>query len=944
MAARAGIRFSTRGAGRTIGEVKGVGAAFGGLGKKSNTASFGIGRVAYRIYNTLARISMVRRGVTGMSREVREAENKWRGWGRAIGGPFTSVLAGVSKKFAEVRRTIAFYILAIKDYTRWGKKMVGIHQGVTRTKKKEKAEAPVPTKEVVGDVRTARLLGRFAARKPAGAAPPPPPIKPPPTGIIGRFARLGNIYRIVAKAAKILTGAIAALSVVLTAAYIAIGYFSTKIAVRLVKGFANIRETFRKYEIGLSGIIRKQTAVNKIMDFATRYAIKYPAMFEDVVETMQGLASMPTLKPFFRRADEKFLMRIMTIVQGLATLKPTQGVAGARYAVRELVSGDLRSLRKRFEVPSSALMEAGGYSLSEITSEPLKALKAIEAFIKTNVPVEAMAEMAKTIEIQWGNLYDRYRQFVNYVMRSTGAYMAVVNVLLDMNKWLGKVFKSERMKTFADTVGIAMRSLIDSFRKVMRAINWDELIKTGDVKGAIKELIAATYGWLSEWWSQIGKQAVGFIQELYSVLWGVAKPLFKALGGMLMHIFIQAMLDSVKFIASLPGKMIAYAIIGVKGTKKLIANEFKKLFATDEYKKAADLYKKIVGDALEEIKNKVKKGEKVPSWDVDIAGKGLKALVSGYRQAGDAIAKLIEKGKDMRALGALNEKAMKWLKDLRVADSLNRQLDALEGMGESVKHIMTSIAERLPAVASATQWEELLTAMFEGLRKIENKWTDVAEKIRKARKEIAEMTVSLSTTLVGAATNFYSKWESMWRRIPATMKEKVFLPGKFFGKETTFGAAAKKTKGVPNFMEDIVTFLKEKIAATTVGLRGPLIESLMGMYEQMGGLARGRKTRQGYFEKAAGLLPMQFESLVKKAEDEMTVQKDQLTELQNLNLKEKDVVANTRDMLKELRAVTGGVALPEATTKKEEKTVTHAPPRERVHGIFINEYAGEAAY
>ena len=544
MAARAGIRFSTRGAGQTIGKVKGVGAAFGGLGKSSKSASFGLGRVAYRLYNTLARISMVRRGVTGMSREVKGAENKWRGWGRAMGGPFTSVLAGVSKRFAEVRRTIAFYILAVKDYVKWGKKMTGIQKATSKG---------VPSKRV------------------GKAAEGAPPVKPPPAGIVGAFGKLGGAYRIAATAAKILTGAVIGLTVALTALYTYIGYKTAKMALGVVKGFMSIRETFRKYEISLGGIVRSTAATAKIMKFAVKYAEEYPAMFEDVIDAFRGLASMPTLKPLFRKADYDDLKGIMDVVQGLATLKPQQGVQGAMMALREALSGQMRSLRMRFEVNVREMADAAGFSFGEITHDANKALIAIRKFVELNVPAEAMASMAKTIEVQWGNVYDKYRTFVNEMMKSTGAYWAVVKALERLNEWFEKVFAAPEIVSFAQKVGNVLREIVGIFEEAMTGFDWRGYLERGDIVGAVRDLCDRIKTLFTVLWEEFGEEAKEVLKTVAALLKEVLKPAFN----MIVASFWEMMKAGAADAGRITGKLFGIAF---KGTATaLIGGAWKKL-------------------------------------------------------------------------------------------------------------------------------------------------------------------------------------------------------------------------------------------------------------------------------------------------------------------------------------------------------------------------------
>lgn len=872
MAARAGIRFSTRGAGRTIGKVQGVGAAFGGLGKSSKSASFGIGQVAYRLYNTLARISMVRRGVSGMGREVRGAENKWRGWGRAMGGPFTSVLAGVSKKFAEVRRTVAFYILAIKDYTRWGKKMVGIQKAVSKggkettaaIQKVAKARVRATTTVVAGEraaekarltaikaakaargkpiagpeaarARTTRMAARAAAKR-VGA----PPIEPPPPGVIGGFARLSGVFRIIATAAKIAAAAIVAYTAVLTALYAVVGYFSTKMVVRVVKGFMEIRETFRQYEISLGGIVRNTVATAKIMRFAMKYAAEYPAMFEDVIDAFRGLASMPTLKPLFRKADYDALKGIMDVVQGLATLKPQQGVQGAMMALREALSGQMRSLRMRFEVNVREMADAAGFSFTEITHDANKALIAIRKFVELNVPAEAMASMAKTISVQWGNLYDKYRTFINDMMKSTGAYWAVVTALVHLNEWLEKVFKAPEVTRFAQKVGNALREIVRVIEVAMGGFDLRGYLKGGDIVGAVQELCDRIRALFSVLWNEFGDEAKKALKIVIDALWSMLGPAFKMLALSFWEVLKSGAADAGKaagwlFIDAF--KSVSWGVskwaykklttlespLGEWGKRKKgkeptyykvrrdrEAGVERYGVATDPLKQMALLRGRLeaqIAILRERLSVKEKEPVEVGEEIIGTENKRVKIIKMAIRQFGEWSDKYKWQKKDAEGLLAITKKlgdiiALPKLKkeELRLAEEVDEigvalkrtnlteiERIKLQGKDEQLQARIGALSDRI-AVAGASKAEDINKLLQAGVKtrdSILEKEKKIVEQIKKAKEEMDNLNASMITGIASTTVSFFNNWRKGFRLIKsyASIMSKTMIPAGIFGQE-----------------------------------------------------------------------------------------------------------------------------------------------------------------
>jgi len=377
------------------------------------------------------------------------------------------------------------------------------------------------------------------------------------TSVWGRFLNMlsggGRALSSVAKkifnlknALTVLVAAFVAVSVAGGAAFVYIGYKTAQFAKRMVVDFMSIREAFRSYEISLGGIIKNTYALGKMMKFATKYAAEYPAMFEEVLDTFRSLAALPALKPMFRRADEKDLKNIMNIIQGFATLDPIQGVKGAGIALREALSGDMRSIRRRFEISAHAIAEAGGYTLNEITKDSQKALKAFGEFVKLNVPAKSMADAAMNIGIQIGNLRDQYRSFVNDMMKSTGAYWEVVTAISSLNDWLTKVFASPIVKEWAMDAGKHMRAFVATLKTILSEVDWTKYLKEGDLLGGVVEaakrisIVLRTI--IEEWKSPF----LTFVSKIAKVLMEGLPPIIKDVVKTLGALFYEGMVAAGK--------------------------------------------------------------------------------------------------------------------------------------------------------------------------------------------------------------------------------------------------------------------------------------------------------------------------------------------------------------------------------------------------------------
>jgi len=308
------------------------------------------------------------------------------------------------------------------------------------------------------------------------------------------------------------------------------------LATKFAKGLMATRESFYLIETALTGVVKNAGQVQKISDWAMKYAATYPAMYGDVMDTMKGLSMMPSLKPMFVKGDVAAMEKVMNIVQSLAAMDPQQGVKGAQLAMREALSGNWRSLQMRFELRPQAVAEAAGLSMEELKTDPGKAIEALDAFTRLNVGADTLRKSAESLGVQWGNLGDKYDIFLNKIGKM-GAYRRLVEFLMKMNDMWDKLLESDAAQKFGQNISSIFESVIGSVESIMTGIDWEG-------KGIFDGIIEA------------GKKAMEKLRNLFLD----AKD-FLASAMKLVFVYIKmALIFSIKEIFFPVGKMIAETI------------------------------------------------------------------------------------------------------------------------------------------------------------------------------------------------------------------------------------------------------------------------------------------------------------------------------------------------------------------------------------------------
>lgn len=294
-------------------------------------------------------------------------------------------------------------------------------------------------------------------------------------------------------------------------------------------------ERFRMLETSLYGATKSWEAVNKVSAFAQKYAAEYPAMYGDIMQAMQSFSYIPALKPMIMKGDVEEMNKMMTIVQGLMTMRPDQGVQGAIYALREALAGNWRTLQARFDVPIASIAKSAGMTLKEMKASPADAVKALKSFVDEFVGADTMAMMAKNLSIQIGNLKDKYEMWIDKLGK-TGVYQKVVDYLLKLNDAQERFMSSDRFKKWTEEINRFLEDVVDRIAGIFtKGIDWESIGTMGELGEALK---------------QVGRNAMEELEKVWQAakepLADALKGVFKFVGSAAAEAFKEAFLPMVK--------------------------------------------------------------------------------------------------------------------------------------------------------------------------------------------------------------------------------------------------------------------------------------------------------------------------------------------------------------------------------------------------------------
>lgn len=195
----------------------------------------------------------------------------------------------------------------------------------------------------------------------------------------------------------------------------ALGYAFTKLA----KEFIAVNERFGELEIILKSVYGSVRAARQIRDEIAKITITSPLPFRDIATTVRAYAAIPALSSQVGRQiqsgtvgdQQGFFRRAIKLTEQLTTFRPDKLAEDAVFAIREAVTGELRSLVRRFEFPISLLIQAsGGKDISELKRRPQAMFDAIKKAMDNIISPEAIREIAKQPKTLFQNIIEQVVQ------------------------------------------------------------------------------------------------------------------------------------------------------------------------------------------------------------------------------------------------------------------------------------------------------------------------------------------------------------------------------------------------------------------------------------------------------------------------------------------------------------------------------------------------------
>ena len=355
----------------------------------------------------------------------------------------------------------------------------------------------------------------------------------------------------------------------------------------------------------LTGLFRSRAAAGSIVQEAIQIAKIQPIQFEQAIGLFQQFAIFPDIRQMlrggvmrvwnekFQEVPKVFSEMLVEAVQLLAMLNPEQGMKGAAFAIRELISGQYISLQRRFNITISQLASYAGTDVSRfMAQDPANVIRSIWIALNRMLGPNVLRLQGANLLIQLQNIKDVLQQaaletFIEIPFRLEDRLspeeLKNLASLADMTM---EQFRTELLPMRRNLIGGMAGMVFDINRVIERLIRSSPLTKTffGLISGFVTEIEKDIAG--IDWSGAVDIDSLlqSVLSKTRSLVQIITAHIKTSLGGCIQEILnyaIQASIATTKGIMSVvvpsiltgltelfraPGEMFLGATTGVKGT------------------------------------------------------------------------------------------------------------------------------------------------------------------------------------------------------------------------------------------------------------------------------------------------------------------------------------------------------------------------------------------
>lgn len=293
----------------------------------------------------------------------------------------------------------------------------------------------------------------------------------------------------------------------------------------LRKGIAYIldsTEQYRQFELSIAGVVGGLGKARQVSDALVQSSRHLPLTVKELQEIGRGMAYMGPLTSRIALGDAGAVSmqvgEFSKLVAKLAIYDPIQGAEGVMLAMREAMSGELRSLRTRLEIPIAQVAASINKTQQDLSSNPRLLIQALSTWANQYIPDAAMQQRDRLYSVRWEKLQSSF-QYAARMVGESGIFDKILDALENVTESIFSYLEKPEWKQRAASIsrhleGIlknVTEALVSGLRELAGSENGADAIQT------VAESIDFVLGKFEQWTKNLDQwtiTAVNFFKQI----------------------------------------------------------------------------------------------------------------------------------------------------------------------------------------------------------------------------------------------------------------------------------------------------------------------------------------------------------------------------------------------------------------------------------------------
>ena len=285
----------------------------------------------------------------------------------------------------------------------------------------------------------------------------------------GQFVSVLNVAE---KAISRLYSSIMGLAKISFGIFIAEIYGLSTALKKVATDFVDVNQKFASMQITLASSFRSLSAAKKIRDEIVGATAVSPIPFQGLSDLYRTYSVLPATRGAIvnQYANNNlgdangFFTKGRQLAEMLLAYRPDKNIQDAIFSIRQALSGDFRSIIRRFSVPTAGLAVQAGEPLSQLSGQPDKTFKTLFDYFSKIITPGAISQLIRQPDVLKQNLREQAYEIPLLKIGDSGLYKKVVDFFVHVYDDVLS-FTSQHLNDYAQKISDALSKAFDAVTK-----------------------------------------------------------------------------------------------------------------------------------------------------------------------------------------------------------------------------------------------------------------------------------------------------------------------------------------------------------------------------------------------------------------------------------------------------------------------------------------------